>query len=78
MSGRYGDIDYPTPTERAVFARVTVFLLALATEGVAAATGTTLPAGERAPLADLGLLAAVGVFLSAFVFAVALPLTEQA
>ena len=76
MSGRYGDIDYPTPTERAVFARVAVFLLALAVEGVAAAAGRTLPAWERAPLADLGLLAAVRVFLSAFVLDVALPLTE--
>jgi hypothetical protein len=76
MSGRYGDIDYPTLTKRAVLACAAVFLLALAVEGVAAATGTTLPAWERTLLVDVELLAAVGVFLSAFVFGVALPLTE--
>jgi len=76
MSGRYGDVDYPTLTKRAVLVCVAVFLLALAVEGTAAATGTTLPAWERTLLVDLELFAVAGIFLSAFVFGVALPLTE--
>ncbi|WP_435063566.1 hypothetical protein [Halobaculum sp. EA56] len=76
MAGRYGNLDYPTLTERALLVCVAVFLLAIAVEAAAAVTGTTLPAWERALLVDLELFAVVGSSLSVFVFGVALPLTE--
>mgnify|MGYP000188678963 CR=1 FL=1 len=76
MSGRYGNLDYPTLTKRAVLGCASLFLLAMAVEVGAMVTGTTLPPWEHALLVDLELFGVVGAFLSVFVFGVALPLTE--
>ena len=76
MAGRYGAIDYPTLTKRAVATCIAVLLLALAVEAAVATTALAIPAWEHELLADVELFAVVGVFLSAFVFGVALPLTE--
>lgn len=76
MAGRYGNLDYPTITKRALLTCVAVFLLAMALEAVTGATGTTLPAWERTLLTDVELIAVFGMFASVFVFGIALPLTE--
>lgn len=76
MSVRYGNLDYPTLTRRALLGCAAVFLLAVAVEVGVAVTGTALPPWEHALLVDLELFAVVGAFLSVFVFGVALPLTE--
>lgn len=76
MTGRYGSLDYPTLTKRALAACVAVLLASLTVEAVVATTAVTIPDWEHALLADVELLAVVSMFLSVFVFGVALPLTE--
>ncbi|WP_144904797.1 DUF7860 family protein [Halobellus captivus] len=76
MTGRYGDIDYPTLTKRSFLLGIGLFALGALGEFALAATGTAVPAWEHALLVDAEWIGILIALVSPFVFGVLLPLTE--
>ncbi|MFD1685356.1 hypothetical protein [Halobellus litoreus] len=76
MTGRYGDLDFPTLTKRSFLLGIGLFALGALGEFALAATGTAVPAWEHAILVDAEWLGVVIALFSPFVFGILLPLTE--
>jgi hypothetical protein len=76
MTGRYGDLDFPTLTKRSFLLGVGLFALGALGEFALAATGTAVPAWEHAILVDAEWLGVLIALFSPFVFGILLPLTE--
>jgi len=76
MTGRYGDLDFPTLTKRSFLLGIGLFALGALGEFAIAATGTAVPAWEHAILVDAEWLGVVIALFSPFVFGILLPLTE--
>ncbi|WP_277554633.1 hypothetical protein [Halobaculum limi] len=76
MSGRYGDLDYPKLTKTSVAGFLALFVLTAGINAWLAISGTAVPAWEETLLVDVEILSVLGIFLSVFVFGIALPLTE--
>lgn len=76
MTGRYGDLDYPTLAKRGTLLGVVLFAVGALGELGAHAMGMQLPAWEAMLLFDAEVLGVALFLLSPLVFGVVLPLTE--
>ncbi|WP_281194909.1 hypothetical protein [Halorubrum sp. F4] len=76
MTGRYGDLDYPTITKRSFLFGLTLFLIGALGELTIHMTGAQVPGWEETLLVDLEFLGTAIALLSPFVFGILLPLTE--
>ncbi|MGQ4556360.1 DUF7860 family protein [Halobellus sp. GM3] len=76
MTGRYGDIDYPTLTKRSFLLGFGLFAFGALGELALAATGVQVPGWEHALLVDAEWIGVAIALLSPFVFGILLPLTE--
>jgi hypothetical protein len=76
MTGRYGDIDYPTLAKRGTMLGRGLFALGALGEIGAHALGLQLPAWEATLLFDAKVLGVALFVLSPLVFGIVLPLTE--
>jgi hypothetical protein len=76
MTGRYGDLDYPTLAKRGTLLGLCLFVVGAAGELGAHAMGLQLQAWEATLLFDAEVLGVALFLLSPLVFGVALPLTE--
>ncbi|WP_251329210.1 hypothetical protein [Haloplanus pelagicus] len=76
MTGRYGDLDYPTWAKRGTLLGVGLFVVGALGELTASAVGLQLPAWEAALLFDAEVIGVLLFLLSPLVFGLLLPLTE--
>ncbi|MFC7069654.1 hypothetical protein [Halobaculum lipolyticum] len=76
MAGRYGNLDYPRLTKLSVLGFLSLFVVAVGVNAAVSLTGGSLPGWEETLLLDVEMLSVLGIFLSVFVFGIALPLTE--
>jgi len=76
MTGRYGDLDYPTITKRSVLLGIGLFSIGAIGEMMIHATGAQVPGWEETLLLDLEFLGTAIALFSPFVFGILLPLTE--
>lgn len=76
LTGRYGDLDYPTLARRGTLLWVCLFALGALGELVAHTLGVALPAWEATLLFDAEVLGVVLFLGSPLLFSVVLPLTE--
>jgi len=76
MTGRYGDLDYPTITKRGVLFGLGLFLIGAVGEAYIHTTGAQVPGWEEQLLLDLEFLGTAIALFTPFVFGVFLPLTE--
>lgn len=76
MTGRYGDLDYPTLAKRGTLLGFGLFAVGALGELASHALGMQLPAWEATLLFDAEVLGVALFLLSPLVFGVLLPLTE--
>jgi len=76
MTGRYGDVDYPTLAKRGTVLGLCLFAVGAVGELGAHALGLQLPAWEATLLFDAEVLGVALFLLSPLVFGLVLPLTE--
>ncbi|MDQ2055359.1 MULTISPECIES: hypothetical protein [Halobellus] len=76
MTGRYGNLDYPTLTKRSFLLGIGLFAVGALGEFAIATTGAAVPAWEHTLLVDAEFLGVLLALLSPFVFGILLPLTE--
>ena len=74
--GRYGDLNYESLAKRAFLLGVGLFAIGAGGELLAHALHVTLPAWEETLLYDAEIIGLLVAFVSPWVFAVILPLTE--
>lgn len=76
MSGRYGNLDYPTLTKRSFAAGLALLALGVFAEVVSETMFGPLPGWEQQLFTSMEFLGVLIALLSPFVFGIALPLTE--
>jgi len=76
MTGRYGNLDYPTLAKRGTLLGLCLFALGAAGELAVHALGTPIPAWEATLLFDAEVVGVALFLFSPIVFGVLLPLTE--
>jgi hypothetical protein len=76
MSGKYGDVDYPTLTKRGVGAGLGLFAVGMLGETIGPVLFGQLPAWEHTLFFDLEAVGVLLLLVSVFVFGILLPLTE--
>jgi hydrogenase/urease accessory protein HupE len=76
MTGRYGDVDYPTLTKRSVLFGLALFAIGAVGELLVHGLGVQLPRWEETLLFDAEVLGVLIVFVAPFLFGIVLPLTE--
>jgi hypothetical protein len=76
MSGRYGNLDYPSLTKRGVLVGLGLFLIGAVGEVLIHTFGIGVPGWEQALLFDAEVLGVLIVLISPFLFGIVLPLTE--
>ena len=76
MTGRYGNLDYPTLTKRGLAGGLALFLVGLLGETVGPALVGPMPAWEHALLFDLEAIGVLVMLVAPFAFGVVRPLTE--
>jgi len=76
MTGRYGDLDYPTLAKRGTLLGLCLFALGALGELAVHGLGVQLPAWEAALLFDAEVVGVVLFLFSPIVFGLLLPLTE--
>ena len=74
--GRYGDLDYGSLAKHSFLLGVGLFVVGAGGELLAHTLQMTLPAWEETLLYDAEILGLLVAFVSPWVFAVILPLTE--
>ncbi|GAB6860567.1 hypothetical protein ACFR97_08475 [Haloplanus litoreus] len=76
MTGRYGDLDYPTWAKRGTLLGLCLFAAGALGELAAHAMGLQLPAWEATLLFDAEVVGVALLLFSPLVFGLLLPLTE--
>jgi hypothetical protein len=76
MTGRYGNLDYPTLAKRGTLLGLCLFALGAVGELGTHALGMSIPAWEATLLFDAEVLGVALFLFSPIVFGVVLPLTE--
>jgi hydrogenase/urease accessory protein HupE len=76
MTGRYGDIDYPSLTKRSFLVGIALVALGELGEAALGTLGQSVPTWEHTLLTGIAVLGIIVALTSPFVFGILLPLTE--
>ncbi|MFC6955088.1 hypothetical protein [Halorubellus litoreus] len=76
MTGRYGDLDYPSLTKRSFLLGVCLLIVGEVGDAFLSQYGGTVPAWEHQLLVSAAVLGVLIALCSPFVFGIVLPLTE--
>jgi uncharacterized membrane protein YvlD (DUF360 family) len=76
MTGRYGDLDYPSLTKRSFLVGVFLIVVGEAGDAFLSQSGGSVPAWEQQVLVSAAILGVLIALVSPFLFGIVLPLTE--
>ncbi|WP_323676674.1 hypothetical protein [Halorubellus sp. PRR65] len=76
MTGRYGDLDYPSLTKRSFLVGVALIVVGEAGDAFLSTSASSVPAWEHQLLVGAAILGVLVALCSPFLFGIVLPLTE--